>query len=82
MDREMQYARRWLASMGIYEYEEPHEPRWYELKNLMASIREGNPVAAPLDVGVADALAVIYGNRAVDTGQKVLWPNKQTASQS
>ena len=80
MDRELQYARRWLASMGIYEYEEPHEPRWYELKNLMASIREGKPNAAPLEVGVADAKGVIYGNRAVDTGQKVLWPEKEAAA--
>jgi predicted dehydrogenase len=80
MDRELQYARRWLASMGIYEYEEPHEPRWYELKNLMASIREGKPNAAPLEVGVADAKGVIYGNHAVDTGQKVLWPEKEAAA--
>jgi hypothetical protein len=34
-------------------------------------------VVAPLELGEADALAVIYGNRAVDTGQKVLWPKKQ-----
>jgi predicted dehydrogenase len=76
VDREMRYARRWLASMGIYEFEEPQEPRWYELRNFLASIREGKPIAAPLDVGEADALAVIYGNRAVDTGQRVFWPKK------
>jgi len=45
--------------------------------NYFASIREGKPVVAPLEVGAADALAVIYGNRAVDTGQKVFWPKKQ-----
>ena len=82
MDRELRYARRWLASMGIYEFEEPHEPRWYEMKNLMASIREGKPIAAPLEVGVSDALAVIYGNRAVDTGQKVVWPAKEASAQA
>jgi predicted dehydrogenase len=76
MDRELGYAKRWLASMGIYEYEEPHEPRWYELKNFMASIREGKPIACPLNLGVADAKAVIYGNRSVDTGQKVFWPKE------
>jgi predicted dehydrogenase len=81
MDRELGYARRWLASMGIYEYEEPHEPRWYELKNYMASIREGKPIACPLKLGVADAKAVIYGNRSVDTGQKVFWPKEQAPQQ-
>jgi predicted dehydrogenase len=77
LDREWTYAKRWLASMGIYEYEEPHDPWWSEMTNYFASIREGKPVAAPLELGAADALAVIYGNRAVDTGQKVFWPKKQ-----
>ena len=45
-----------------------------EMSNFFASIREGKPIAAPLDIGVADALGVIYANRAIDTGQKVFWP--------
>jgi predicted dehydrogenase len=77
VDREVRYAKRWLASLGIYDYEEPHDPWYSELVNLFASIREGKPVAAPLEVGVSDALGVIYGNRAVDTGQKVFWPKKE-----
>jgi predicted dehydrogenase len=77
LDREVKYAKRWLASMGIYEYEEPHDPWYSELANYLASIREGKPVVAPLEIGVGDALGVIYGNRAVDTGQKVFWPKKQ-----
>jgi predicted dehydrogenase len=77
LDRELKYAKRWLASMGIYEYEEPHDPWYSEMVNFLASIREGKPVVAPLEIGVSDALGVIYGNRAVDTGQKVFWPKKQ-----
>jgi predicted dehydrogenase len=80
MDRELGYARRWLASMGIYEYEEPHEPRWYELKNFMATVRDGKPNACPLELGVADAHGVIYGNRSIETSQKVFWP-KASADQ-
>ena len=77
IDREMIYAKRWLASLGIYKYEEPHDPWWCEMSNFFASIREGKPVIAPLEVGVSDALGVIYGNRALDMGQKVFWPNGQ-----
>jgi predicted dehydrogenase len=77
LDRELKYAKRWLASMGIYEYEEPHDPWYSEMVNYLASIREGKPVAAPLEIGVNDALGVIYGNRAVDTGQKIFWPKTQ-----
>ena len=77
LDREMLYAKRWLASMGIYEYEEPHEPYWMELSNFMTSIRDGKPNACPIDIGMADARAVIYGNRAIDTGNTVYWPKKE-----
>jgi len=74
LDREVKYARRWLDSMGIYEYEEPHDPWYSEMANFFASVREGKPVAAPLDLGIAAARGVINANRAIDTGQKVLWP--------
>ncbi len=77
LDREFLHARRWLASMGIYEYEEAHEPRWSELSNFMASIRDGKPIACPLEIGMADARAVIYGNRAIDTGTRIFWPKKE-----
>jgi hypothetical protein len=46
------------------------------MSNFFASIREGKPVIAPLEIGVADAEGVIYGNHAVETGQKVSWPKK------
>jgi hypothetical protein len=77
IDRELRHAKHWLASIGIYDEEEPHDPNWSELNNFFASIRDGKPVAAPLEVGLADALAVIYANRAIDTGQKVFWPGQQ-----
>ena len=80
LDRELRYAKRWLASLGIYEYEEPHDPLWSEMTNFFTSIREGKPAVVPLEIGTADALAVIYGNRAVDTGQRVFWPEKTAPS--
>jgi hypothetical protein len=64
--------------MGIeYPVNEPHDPYWSELSNFMASIRDGKPNACPMEIGVADARAVIYGNRAIDTGTRVFWPKKE-----
>jgi predicted dehydrogenase len=77
VDREMRYAKRWLASMGIYNYEEPHDPWWSELHNFMVSVRDNKSVIVPYEIGLADAQAVIYGNRAIETGQKVFWPTAQ-----
>jgi predicted dehydrogenase len=77
MDREVRYAKHWLSSMGIYNYEEPHDPWWSELHNFLLSVRDAQPIIAPFTIGVGDAQGVIYGNRAVETGQKVYWPGAQ-----
>lgn len=73
-EREIRHARRWLASLGITDIEERHDPSWIQLENFFASIREAKPTIVPLEVGMADALAVIRANRAIETGQKVSWP--------
>jgi len=77
MDREMRYAKHWLASMGIYQYEEPHDPWWSELHNFLLSVRDGKPIIAPFSIGVGDAQGVIYGHRPVETGQRVYWPGSE-----
>ena len=76
VDRELGYAKRWLASMGIYTPEEPFDPYWGELVNFFASIRQGKPIVAPLEVGVADAMAVIHANRAIDMAKGLPSPKK------
>jgi predicted dehydrogenase len=75
--REIQHARRWLATLGIYDFKEPRDPIWQELYNYLASIREGKPVAAGFQLGADDAYAVIYANQAIESGRKVLWPKKR-----
>jgi predicted dehydrogenase len=77
MDKEMRYAKHWLASMGIYSYEEPHDPWWSELHNFLLSVCDGRPTIAPFEIGVGDAQGVIYGNRSVETGQRVYWPGHE-----
>lgn len=71
--REQRYAREWFIRHGYKAL--PVNDAWVEeLTNFMASVRDGKPVACGLDHGIADARAVIYGNRAMDTGQRVFWP--------
>lgn len=71
--REHRYAGEWLMRHGYTTI--PENDAWYEeLTNFIASVRDSKPVACGLDQGIADARAVIYGNRAIDTGRKVFWP--------
>jgi hypothetical protein len=76
LDRELVYAKRFLAAHGVYDYKEPNDPWYEELVNYFASIREGKPIAAGLEIGVSDSLGVIYANRAIETGTKIFWPKK------
>ena len=76
LDRELVYAKRFLAAHGVYDYREPNDPWYEEMVNFFASIREGKPVAAGLEIGAADSLGVIYANRAIETQTKVFWPAK------
>jgi predicted dehydrogenase len=71
--REQRYAREWMIRHG-YKTLSANDAWHEELTNFIASVRDGKPVACGLEHGIADARAVIYGNRAIDTGQKVLWP--------
>ncbi len=80
VDRELRYAKRWLASTGIYDYGEPYDPYWGELVNFFASVRVGTHVIAPREVGTRNALAVIYANRAIDKGLRVFWPKKPASA--
>ena len=71
--REQRYAREWFIRHGYKTI--PANDAWYEeLTNFVASVRDDKAVACGLEHGIADARAVIYGNRAIDTGQKVFWP--------
>jgi predicted dehydrogenase len=79
--KEQRFAREWLIRHGYMEI--PETDAWYEeLTNYIGSVRDGKPIACPIEIGVADAHAVIYGNRAIDTGQKVFWPKKQSTVNS
>jgi len=52
VDRESRYAKRWLASMGIYQPEEPYDPYWGELVSFFASIRENKAPVVALEIAL------------------------------
>lgn len=76
MDQEVRDAKQWFDTHGTYKAQ-ANDAYLEELTNYIASVRDGMPVACGIDLGAADARAVIYANRAIDTGQRVFWPKKQ-----
>jgi predicted dehydrogenase len=65
IDREMKFARRWLAVKGIMMPEEDRNPVDTELDSFFNDVRTMGHPRADLEVGLADASGVIIANRAM-----------------
>jgi predicted dehydrogenase len=71
LSREVKFARRWLYEKGIWVQEEPVNPVDTELRSFFQNCRDGQKPRADMEVGLADAVAVILSNQAMDEGRKV-----------
>ena len=71
IDKEVKFARRWLTSKGVMVQEEQRNPVDVELESFFDCCRTGRPPKANLEIGMADSVAVILSNQAMDEGRKV-----------
>jgi len=69
--REAKFARRWLTAKGVMVQEEQRNPVDTELDSFFHNCRDGKGPLADLEVGLADSVAVILSNQAMDEGRKV-----------
>jgi len=69
--REAKFARRWLTSKGVILQEEQRNPVDAELDSFFEICRSGKRPLADLETGLADSVAVILSNMAMDEGRKV-----------
>ncbi len=71
LDREVKFARRWLTAKGVMLQEEQKNPVDVELESFFQNCKDGQKPRADLEVGLADSVAVILSNLAMDEGRKV-----------
>lgn len=71
LEKEMKYARLWLYQKGILVPEEPKNPVDTSLESFFNDCRTGKRPRADIEVGLADSIAVILSNIALDTGRTV-----------
>jgi len=69
--REAKFARRWLTAKGVLVQEEQDNPVDIELDAFFQSCRSLKPPKADLETGLADSVAVILSNLAMDEGRRV-----------
>jgi predicted dehydrogenase len=70
-DKEAKFARRWLLSKGVMSQEDPKNAVDVELESFFRNCRDGQRPKADLEVGLADSVAVMLSNQAMDEGRKV-----------
>jgi hypothetical protein len=70
-DKEAKFARRWLLSKGVMSQEDPKNAVDIELESFFRNCRDGQKPKADLEVGLADSIAVMLSNLAMDEGRKV-----------
>jgi predicted dehydrogenase len=71
LNREVKFARRWLTTKGVMLQEEQRNPVDNELESFFNNCRDGKRPLADLEIGIADSVAVILSNLAMDEGRKV-----------
>jgi hypothetical protein len=69
--RETKFARRWLTAKGILVQEEQDNPVDIELQSFFQSCRDQTHPKADLEIGLADSVAVMLSNLAMDEGRRV-----------
>jgi predicted dehydrogenase len=71
LDREAKFARRWLFSKGLMTQEERKNPVDTELESFFQNCRDMQKPKADIEVGLADSIAVILANQAMDENRRV-----------
>jgi len=71
LNREVKFARRWLTAKGVMLQEEQRNPVDVELESFYQNCKDGQRPKADLEIGLADSVAVILSNLAMDEGRKV-----------
>ena len=70
-EKEVKFAKRWLTSKGVMVQEEQRNPVDVELESFFDCCRTGKTPIANMEIGMADSVAVILSNQAMDECRKV-----------
>ena len=71
IEKEMEYARRWLYTKGIMVPTEDKDPEYKELESFLLDVRDGGKPKADIEVGLQDSIAVMLANYCMDEERKV-----------
>jgi hypothetical protein len=75
----VKFAKQWLTAKGVMVQEEQRNPVDVELERFFQNCKDGQKPKADLEVGLADSVAVILSNQAMDEGRRVYFSEIEKA---
>lgn len=78
IEREVEFAKRWLYQKGIMAPAEDKDPEFKELESFLIDVRDGGKPKSDIEVGINDSIAVMLANHAMDTERKVQFAEIET----
>ncbi len=71
IEKEMEFAKRWMYMKGIMSPEEAQDPEYTELESFLTVVRDGGKPRSDIEVGLQDSVAVMLSNLSMDEERKV-----------
>jgi hypothetical protein len=71
IEKEVEFAKRWLYNKGIMAPKEDRDPEYKELESFLLDVRDGGKPKADVEVGLQDSIAVMLANHCMDEERKV-----------
>ena len=71
IEKETEFAKRWLYNKGILVPSEDKDPEFKELESFLIDVRDGGKPKADLEIGLQDSIAVMLAIHCMDQERKV-----------
>jgi predicted dehydrogenase len=71
IEKEVEFAKRWLYQKGILVPSEDQDPEYKELESFLIDVRDGGKPKADLEIGLQDSISVILAMKCMDEERKV-----------
>lgn len=73
IEKEFEYAKRWMYQKGIMSPTEEKDPEYAELESFLLDVRDGGRPKSDVEVGLQDSVAVMLANLSMDEERKVFF---------
>lgn len=71
VEKEIEFAKRWLYQKGIMVPSEDRDPEYKELERFLSDVQNGGHPNADIEVGLQDSISVMLAQKCMEEERKV-----------